>query len=58
MATWTVEQLDELADEYLRKLDDPLNTDDPKWIKRREKRFRKLARQKEQAVEHKKNQKR
>lgn len=58
MSTYTVEELDEIADEYLRRLDDPMNTDDPKWIKRREKRIRKLARQKEQALEHKLNQRR
>lgn len=53
MSTYTVAELDEIADEYLRRLDDPMNTDDPKWIKRREKRIRKLARQKERALEHK-----
>ncbi|MEO9499963.1 hypothetical protein [Parasphingorhabdus sp.] len=47
MSTYTVEELDEIADEYLGRLDDPMNTDDPKWIRRREKRIRKLARQKE-----------
>ena len=53
MGSYTFEELDELADEYLRRIDDPDNTDDPKWLKRRADRLRKLARQKAKSVEHK-----
>lgn len=52
MGSYTFEELDELADERLRRIDDPDNTDDPKWLKRRADRLRKLARQKEKSVEH------
>ena len=52
MGSYTFEELDELADEHLRRIDDPDNTDDPKWLKRRADRLRKLARQKEKSVEH------
>ncbi|MEG3144650.1 hypothetical protein U1839_08290 [Sphingomonas sp. RT2P30] len=57
MGAYTVQELDSLADEHLRRIDDPENTDDPKWLGRRAARLRKLARQKEAAVEHKVSQK-
>ncbi len=53
MGSYTFEELDELADEHLRRIDDPDNTDDPKWLRRRAGRLRKLARQKEKSLEHK-----
>ena len=52
MDTMTVHELDALADLYLERVDDPTNTDDPKWLNRRATSLRKLARQKEKAVEH------
>lgn len=54
--TYSVHELDALADQYLDKVQDPANTDDPKWLNRRATRLRKLARQKEKAVEHKRDQ--
>jgi hypothetical protein len=57
MGTYTVEELDALADEHLNRIDDPTNSDDPRWLHRRATRLRKLARQKEKSVEHKSNQK-
>lgn len=56
MGSYTCEELDELADEHLRRIDDPDNTDDPKWLRRRADRLRKLARQKEKSLEHKMDQ--
>jgi hypothetical protein len=56
MGSHTAEELDELADQHLHRIDDPKNTDDPKWLKRRAARLRKLARQKETALEHKMDQ--
>ncbi len=53
MGSYTFEELDRLADEHLQRIHDPENTDDPKWLRRRAARLRKLARQKEQALEHK-----
>jgi len=53
MDSMTVHELDAFADLYLERVDDPTNSDDPKWLKRRATRLRKLARQKEKAVEHK-----
>ncbi len=58
MGSYTFEELDQLADQYLARLDDPENSDDPKWLKRRATRLRKLARQKEKALEHKLSQSR
>ena len=58
MDSYTFEELDQLADQYLARLDDPENSDDPKWLKRRATRLRKLARQKEKALEHKLSQSR
>ena len=57
MGTYTVQEFDFLADEHLRRIDDPTNSDDPKWLNRRATRLRKLARQKEKSVEHKSSQK-
>ena len=53
IGSYTAEELDGLADEHLHRIDDPKNTDDPKWLKRRATRLRKLAHQKEKALEHK-----
>ena len=56
-ASITGHELNALADQHLERIGDPTNTDDPKWLTRRADRLRKLARQKEMAVEHKSNQK-
>jgi hypothetical protein len=53
MDTYTFEELDQLADEHLGRIELPDNTDDPKWLIRRADRLRRLARQKEKALEHK-----
>lgn len=53
MDSMTVHELNALADLHLERIDDPTNTDDPKWLNRRAISLRKLARQKEKAVEHK-----
>ena len=53
MRKFTAEELYALADEYEARIIDPKNTDDPKWLQRWADRVRKLARQKEQALEHK-----
>jgi hypothetical protein len=42
-----------MADEYESKINDPNNSDDPKWLKRRADRLRALAIEKEKAKEHK-----
>ncbi len=42
-----------LADEIEHLIDDPDNSDDPRWLRRRVKKLRKLAEKKEKAFEHK-----
>lgn len=56
MEKFTSQELFDLADEYDRKISDPTNTDDPKWLKRRSERLRKLASKKEKSLEHKNSQ--
>lgn len=53
MEKFTAEELYAKADVYEMQIDDPENTDDPKWLKRWVNRIRKLAEQKERAREHK-----
>ena len=53
MKTFTSEELYHLADQMESQLSDPLNTDDPKWLKRRIDRVRALAIQKQAAKEQK-----
>jgi len=57
MEKFTAEELHTKADEYEKQINNPNNTDDPKWLKRWADRVRKLAKQKEKAQEHKENQK-
>ena len=52
----TSQELYIMADEEERKIKDPNNTDDPKWLKRRADRLKSLAIKKEKAIEHKENQ--
>ena len=57
MEKFTATELFALADEYDQKINNPENTDDAKWLKRRSDRLRLLAEQKEKAMEHKESQK-
>jgi len=57
MHKFTAEELYALADELEARIENPINTDDPKWLRRWVKRVRRLAGEKEKAVEHKKSQK-
>jgi len=57
MGEFTAEELFKMAEEYQNKINDPKNTDDPKWLKRRAERLKALAIEKEKALEHKENQK-
>lgn len=58
MAQFTAEQLFAWANKYERRIKSPFRTDDPKWLKRRADRIRRLAIGKEAALEHKRSQKR
>jgi len=53
MRTFTAEELHAKADWYESQVHNPENTDDPKYLKRWASRIRKLAMQKEKAIEHK-----
>lgn len=44
--------MDELAFEHLRLIVEAESTDDPKWLKQRAERLRKLAQRRERALEH------
>jgi len=57
MDTFTAEQLHAKADWYEGQIDNPKNTDDPKYLLRWAKRVRKLALQKEKSREQKFNEK-
>ena len=56
MSSYSADELFVMAEEYESKINDPNNTDDPKWLKRRAERLRALAVEKEKAREHKVNQ--
>jgi hypothetical protein len=56
MNSYSSDELFVMAEEYAYKLNDPTNTDDPKWLKRRVNRLRTLAIAKEKAKEHKASQ--
>ena len=53
MSKYSALELYALADEYDARITSPDNTDDPKWLKRRADRLRRLASQKEKALIHK-----
>ncbi len=53
MAKFSTFDLYTMADEIEAQISDPENRDDPKWLIRRAKRIRKLAEEKESALEHK-----
>ena len=57
MEKFTFLELFAIANEYEAKINDPKNSDDPKWLKRRLDRIRLLAEQKEKSLEHKSDQK-
>ena len=57
METFSSEELYAKADWYESQIDNPENTDDPKYLMRWAKRIRKLAVQKEKAREQKCNEK-
>lgn len=46
MRTFTADELDDWANKLERQIDDPANTDDPKWLRRWVARMRKLAEKK------------
>lgn len=56
MEKFSAEELHAMANKYEGLISDPNNTDDSKWLQRRADRIRKLATQKEKAIEHKNNQ--
>ena len=56
MRKYTAEELFDMAEQNENKINDPENTDDPKWLQRRADRLRALAEEKEKALEHKGNQ--
>ncbi|HUF73639.1 MAG TPA: hypothetical protein VMR74_12150 [Gammaproteobacteria bacterium] len=45
-----------IADDIEAQINSPNNTDDPKWLRRRAERVRRLAEQKQQSTEHKSRQ--
>ena len=47
----------ENADRFEKKVGDPCNTDDPRWLNRIARNLKKAAHSKEKAYEHKQNQK-
>lgn len=47
----------ESADKFEARIDDPENTDDPRWLSRIARNLRKNAEKKEKAFEHRQNQK-
>ena len=51
MSSFTSEELTALADRLEAQVHDPLNTDDPRWLRRWAAKVRRLAAQKEQAFE-------
>jgi hypothetical protein len=53
MDKFTAAELYLLARQYELRIEDPGNTDDPRWLKRRADRLRHLATQKEKALRHK-----
>ena len=53
MNKYTAEELFRMAEEHENKINDPNNTDDQKWLKRRADRLRALAIEKEKSLEHK-----
>ncbi len=55
MQRFSASDLHEIANEYDAKFDDPSNQDDPKWLRRRADRMRKLALGKQKSFEHKLN---
>jgi len=57
MRKFTAEELYAFADELEARIESPTNTDDPKWLRRWINRVRRLAGEKEKAVEHKESQK-
>ncbi len=56
MQQFTVAELHAIANNMEEQLNNPKMADDPKWLQRRIDRVRKLAAQKEKAIEHKRNQ--
>ena len=56
MATFTAQQLHAMADDYEEQAKAEDSPDDPKWCLRRASRLRALAKQKEKALEHKRQQ--
>lgn len=58
MRTFTVEQLREWATSLEAQIDDPENTDCPKWLRRWADRINRLANRKERSLEHKASQRR
>jgi hypothetical protein len=56
MEQYTSDELYIMASQEEEKLKDPINSDDPKWIKRRVEKLRALALKKEKSLEHKENQ--
>ena len=56
MEKFTAEELYEWADEIEARLGSSDNEDDPKWLQRQIDKLRVLARQKENSIEHKRNQ--
>ena len=57
MSKFTAEELHAFADQYESEINNPKNTDDPKWLQRRADRLRTLAIQKEKSLDHKLSQK-
>lgn len=47
--TYTAKQLFAWADKLEKQIDDPENTDDPRWLRRWARKIRKLAEQKEKS---------
>jgi len=58
MNTHSSAELSALADTLEKKLSDPADADDPRWVRRRVVRLRQLARQKEDAALQKARQRR
>jgi hypothetical protein len=56
MRTFTVEQLRDWAASFSAAIDDPENTDEPKWLQRWVDRINRLADRKERSIEHKQSQ--
>ncbi len=53
MTSYTSQELFNIADDIEKQIAHPNNQDDPKWLKRRAERVRKLAEKKERSLEHK-----